>query len=43
MDTMNRLAAKVAIPSEGASAAPSEASPTAGLRRPSRRSKDDQT
>ncbi len=39
---MSRLAAKVAIPSEGASAAPSEASPTTGLRRRSRRSKGDQ-
>jgi hypothetical protein len=37
---MSRRAAKVAIPSEGASMAPSETSPKAGLRRQSRRSNE---
>jgi hypothetical protein len=37
---MSRLAAKIAIPSEGASTAPSETSPKTGLRRQSRRSNE---
>ena len=37
---MSRLAAKVTIPSEGASMAPSETSPKTGLRQQSRRSNE---